>query len=278
MIALADSPIPYPKGSQFQHKRSKQAWTLVAASSEEATLNQEVEGGVISSRFTWQQVDRLFSPILHAPTTPSGNPDRSGNPRRRRRTTRNQHSAASGENQQHSADRSQDVLSPQSPSALEAGTRSKGVSVESAPAEGDLIPGNAGDDSLPVVIDSAAASITSYPLERDAIHAEATHDAIALLEQERDRLKAEGAIAPDGCWIETGKVKGRNFRQAWWRASKPTFTPKRSKGNVEAKVKTQYIGEEGSPEHKQAIAERDRRDALKRIERQIQVLMEDCER
>jgi hypothetical protein len=100
--------------------------------------------------------------------------------------------------------------------------------------------------------------------------AEAIHDAISWLEQERDRHKAEN-VALDGCWIETGKVKGRTFRQAWWRSYEPMFESKRSRGQ---KVKTCYIGEEGSPEHQEAKRAKYRRDRLKEIERNLQILME----
>lgn len=102
--------------------------------------------------------------------------------------------------------------------------------------------------------------------------AEILHDTLARLEQEKSQIKAEGHLAPEGCWIETGKVKGRDFRQAWWRSTKPMFTPKRSRGNPEAKVKSQYIGEEGAEAHKAAIAARERRERLRSIQRQIELL------
>lgn len=114
------------------------------------------------------------------------------------------------------------------------------------------------------------------PLERVKVivrsddQAEVIHDAISWLEQERSRLKAED-VALDGCWIETGKVKGRKFRQAWWRSYEPMFESKRSRGQ---KVKTCYIGEEGSPEHQEAKRAKYRRDRLKQIERNLQILME----
>ncbi len=55
------------------------------------------------------------------------------------------------------------------------------------------------------------------------------------------------------------------------------FQSKRSRGNVEALVKSQYIGEEGGPEHKEAMAQKERRDRLKAIEKQLQILMEQVE-
>jgi hypothetical protein len=95
------------------------------------------------------------------------------------------------------------------------------------------------------------------------------HDAIARLELERDRLKAL-PVAPRGCWIETGKVTGREFRQAWWRSRKAIFESKGSRGNV----KTCYIGEEGSPEHQEAKRAKERRERLKDIDRQLKLLLE----
>jgi hypothetical protein len=101
--------------------------------------------------------------------------------------------------------------------------------------------------------------------------AEALHDEMARLEQERDRLKAEGSIALPGCWIETGVVKGRQFRQAWWRSQQAMFPSKRVSGEM---VKTCYIGEEGGAEHQEAIAARERRNRLKWVDRRLSKLME----
>jgi hypothetical protein len=109
------------------------------------------------------------------------------------------------------------------------------------------------------------------PLERqsEVEQAEAIHDAIAALEIVRERLKGEGAIAPEHCWIETGRVKGRRFRQAWWRSEKPIF---RSKRDPEKKVRTCYIGEEGGSAHQEAKLEKQRRDRLKQIDQYLQKL------
>lgn len=112
------------------------------------------------------------------------------------------------------------------------------------------------------------------PLERVRVRvksdqADIIQDAIARLEIERDQLRAEGTIAPEHCWIETGKVKGRQFRQAWWRSTQAMFDSKRSRG----KVKSCYIGEEGSPEHQEAKREKYRRDRLKEIDRHLEMLM-----
>lgn len=95
------------------------------------------------------------------------------------------------------------------------------------------------------------------------------HDKLAQLEAQRDRLKAEGNIAPVGVWIEYGKVSGRKFRQAYYRSQHPQF---RSKRDIETLVKRQYIGEEGSKEvvaAGQAIA---RRNELAAIAKEIKLL------
>jgi hypothetical protein len=52
------------------------------------------------------------------------------------------------------------------------------------------------------------------------------------------------------------------------------FESKRSRGQ---KVKTYYIGEEGSPENQEAKRAKYRRDLLKEIDRQLQMLMR-CEK
>lgn len=99
--------------------------------------------------------------------------------------------------------------------------------------------------------------------------AEITHDAIATLEAERDRLLSEGEIAPVGAWIECGGVSGRpGWRQAVWRAESRAFIGRRS-GNP---TSHQYIGREGSDKHKRAIAAYNRRKQLERITKQLEIL------
>ncbi|MBE9178742.1 hypothetical protein IQ268_09235 [Oculatella sp. LEGE 06141] len=129
-----------------------------------------------------------------------------------------------------------------------------------------------GKGKAPAAIAQTENFHNSYIAEPTIAAAEILHDTLARLEQEKAQIKSEGDIAPEGCWIETGKVKGRDFRQAWWRSSKPMFTPRRSRGNPEAKVKTSYIGEEGADRHKAAIAARERRERLRQVQRQIELL------
>ncbi|MBD1845846.1 hypothetical protein H6F89_21040 [Cyanobacteria bacterium FACHB-63] len=100
------------------------------------------------------------------------------------------------------------------------------------------------------------------------------------MEIERDRLRAEGTIAPEHCWIETGKVKDRKFRQAWWRSEQAMFDSKRSRG----KVKSCYIGKEDRSEHQEAKRQKYRRGSftprsvrLKKIDRQLQMLIQIAE-
>jgi len=113
------------------------------------------------------------------------------------------------------------------------------------------------------------------PLEQEtsveADRAEGLHDEISRLAQERNQLKADGVIALSGCWIETGVVDGRQFRQAWWRSKQAMFPSKRFPGEW---VKTCYIGEEREVEHKEAIAARERRNRLKWVDRRLSKLME----
>jgi hypothetical protein len=72
----------------------------------------------------------------------------------------------------------------------------------------------------------------------------------------------EGPIAPDGVWIETGKVSGRAFRQAWYRSRSPCFAPAR-KGDLPKK--TQYLGQVGSDRHKEAVKAIERRNKIKKL-------------
>jgi hypothetical protein len=80
------------------------------------------------------------------------------------------------------------------------------------------------------------------------------------LEQERDRLTKEAEFSPDNGWIETGRVKGKDFRQAWWR------------GKYAQGKKTIYIGKVGSAEYGKARNAQQARKQLKKILRQIEQL------
>jgi hypothetical protein len=139
------------------------------------------------------------------------------------------------------------------------------------------IPGGAGNTGL---IQAASGSeVEPRPLERSwprpvtagAAPIAGWTAAIAHLEEERDGLRAQG-IARAGCWIETGEVQGRQFRQAWWRSHQAMFPAKRDLGQGRGLVKSLYIGEEGSEAHRIAIAQRDRRNRVRQIDRQLQKL------
>jgi hypothetical protein len=95
---------------------------------------------------------------------------------------------------------------------------------------------------------------------------------LRTLEQQHEQLLLSGWILPEGCWIETGQVKGKKFRQAWLRASQPIFPSRRSRGNGNGKVKSCYLGKEGGDKHREAIAAKERRDELKRLKKQITLL------
>lgn len=92
------------------------------------------------------------------------------------------------------------------------------------------------------------------------------HDQLAVLEQECDRLIRAGLAEP-GTWIEVEKVHKRNWRQAKWVASSPTFTSQR---NPSAKLKTKYIGKENSPKHLAARALYANRKQYDKLTKQIE--------
>lgn len=82
----------------------------------------------------------------------------------------------------------------------------------------------------------------------------------ANLQAERDRLVEDAKFAPDNGWIETGKVRGKDFYQAWWR------------GKYSGGKKTIYIGRVDSKKHKKAKNAQKARKELKKIVRQIEQL------
>jgi hypothetical protein len=105
--------------------------------------------------------------------------------------------------------------------------------------------------------------------------AESLHDQLAALERERDRIRAEGAIAPNGCWIEIAPCYQRNVRQVFYRSRKAIFEPARKKAvDSGAKVKRRYIGMVGSAEEKEAHAAIERRNRLNVVLVQIEKLEE----
>jgi 5-methylcytosine-specific restriction endonuclease McrA len=95
----------------------------------------------------------------------------------------------------------------------------------------------------------------------EATRGVAEEGVLRQLEQRRDQLAELAADAPDTGWIEVGKVKGKEFRQAWWRGVE-----------MGGKKRAIYIGKEGSPEYLKARAAQGYRKELKKVVRQIQVL------
>lgn len=85
-------------------------------------------------------------------------------------------------------------------------------------------------------------------------------------EEQIAAIRREGPIAPDGVWIETGKVSGKAFRQAWYRSRSPCFTPAR-KGD--ALKKSQYLGAVGGDRHKEAVKAIERRNKIKKLKKQV---------
>lgn len=83
-------------------------------------------------------------------------------------------------------------------------------------------------------------------------------------EEQIAAIKREGPIAPDGIWIETGKVSGKAFRQAWYRSRSPCFAPAR-KGDLPKK--TQYLGAVGGDRHKEAVKAIERRNKIKKLKK-----------
>lgn len=81
------------------------------------------------------------------------------------------------------------------------------------------------------------------------------------LEEELRRLE-KGPVAPDGAWIEVGSVYGRDWRQVYWRSETRCFPGKNG-----GMVKRKYIGQEGSPRHKQALEAVANRERISRIRR-----------
>jgi hypothetical protein len=88
-------------------------------------------------------------------------------------------------------------------------------------------------------------------------------DTIAMLENQTRLIQAAGAIAPDSCWLEQGKCSKRiNSRQVFYRSSQPIF-----QGN-----KRRYVGMVGSSEAADAGMAIARRNELKVLRKQLEIL------
>jgi hypothetical protein len=79
-------------------------------------------------------------------------------------------------------------------------------------------------------------------------------------------IRAEGAIAPDHCWIEQWK-RAENFVEVRYKARSPIFPGKR--GGL---ASSQYIGKQGSPAHGAAVKAVDRRNRIAKLEKQLEKL------
>lgn len=88
---------------------------------------------------------------------------------------------------------------------------------------------------------------------------------IEEIQAEIEQLEALG-IPPDGAWINICKVQGKEFKQARWKSREPCFA---SNSNPEAKLRSQYIGKENSPEHQAAIAMVKRRQRIRTLKQQL---------
>jgi hypothetical protein len=84
-------------------------------------------------------------------------------------------------------------------------------------------------------------------------------------EEQIAAIYKEGPIAPDGCWIETGKIKGKEFRQAWYRSRSPCFPPIRGS----TQVKSRYLGVAGGDKHREAKKAIERREKIRKLKKQI---------
>jgi len=87
-------------------------------------------------------------------------------------------------------------------------------------------------------------------------------DAIAFIEQRITLIRSAGEIAPDGCWLEVSKCFKRVGTQVFYRASQPIFNGKR----------TRYVGMRESVKHGVAVDAIARRDELKSLRKQMEIL------
>lgn len=91
------------------------------------------------------------------------------------------------------------------------------------------------------------------------------HDELAELEIQRDRLRAEGPIAPKGAWIEKYTAKRQRKK------SEPKVYIYYRLRNGEG-AKHQSLGKAGSLKYNQAREAISRRNELDRVERRIKVI------
>lgn len=114
---------------------------------------------------------------------------------------------------------------------------------------------------------SAAKNLTEQRLRVDprTINdaAEDLHTRLANLEKRKAELIADG-LPPEKATIETGKVSGRRFRQAYWRSREEIFV----KGDGQP-CKRQYIGAEGSPAYREAKKRQSNGKEYKAVLREI---------
>jgi hypothetical protein len=103
----------------------------------------------------------------------------------------------------------------------------------------------------------------STPRTLDEIGQDAD-DAIAQIEQQIHAIESSGWIAPDGCYLERNKCHGKKVYQVVLRSEQKIFAGKKSK----------YIGMAGSSQAKDAEAAIGRRNELKRLRRQMELLRE----
>lgn len=87
----------------------------------------------------------------------------------------------------------------------------------------------------------------------------------ASVEEQIAAIRAQGPVAPAGVWIETSLTTSK-FRQAFWKAHEPRFTPRRGAAPG-VLVKKSYIGKANGPKHKAALAQVERRNAIARLEK-----------
>jgi len=97
---------------------------------------------------------------------------------------------------------------------------------------------------------------------------------IARLQKERTAILTEGPIAPEGVWIEYGRVPKRKFIQAYYRADKPIFYTNSTSSGLSSR---KYIGKKDSEKDLSAQRAIARRNRLQELDRKIKLLKEKLE-